>query len=594
MGICTSKVDRSQQYSDYIYDAERYNRNEDFRKSLAMCDEAISLNPRGEIAYIYRGIALRKLCKLEEGIASYKNALEINPNYIYATYCIAYANAKDNGNIESPEFLLVLDQVINFRAKTFDDYIAKSLAYECLGDIDKHIEMARSALKLKEDAITYYNLADTLCEQGKYVEAESAYRDSLKIKEDALTYYNLGHMLSEQGKYVEAESAYRDSLKIKEDAATYTNLGNVYKKLGDYTKAETSYNSALSMDESDPLTYAGLGQALYRRGDEQKAIETLNKAFEVYTDPSNQKHLSEANHKGLQEIFSHERAELLKKFEELSAIKIEPIDETHLDPVEKYYVKEFNQKAIAAEEAKKAVESKYVTQSFDQKQTLTISVADMQAMIQYCLPLMAEKKAIEQINAQKSTSYYHHGLVSTLTTAYTSSQITVSGDHAIDTSNIAVKAVATVAKVAPFGGAILAGAITGGYAAYKTSVVSKKACHIYNIASTPGECEELARHLSMKLTLHPKKLYEINHVHEYKESSGIFSGLVSTLEGFVGGISTKIHGKIFDHKESELGRDDALKILVAIEEGKIGRDFGDTEDILIGQFCSCVLGDAWG
>jgi tetratricopeptide (TPR) repeat protein len=60
------------------------------------------------------------------------------------------------------------------------------------------------------------NLANLLCQQGKYAEAKTLNRQTLKLQETALrkdhpdtlkSINNLANSLSQQGKYAEAENA---------------------------------------------------------------------------------------------------------------------------------------------------------------------------------------------------------------------------------------------------------------------------------------------------------------------------------------------------------------------------------------------------
>lgn len=64
--------------------------------------------------------------------------------------------------------------------------------------------------------VSSYNLGNSLYEQGKYDEAEKAYKNSLGSKnKDTLNRanFNLGNSQFEQGKYEEAEQSYKEALK---------------------------------------------------------------------------------------------------------------------------------------------------------------------------------------------------------------------------------------------------------------------------------------------------------------------------------------------------------------------------------------------
>ena len=559
MGLCISKMDNSQQYDDLVYEGWLYNCADEFEKSLDVFNIAISLDPHREIAHMYRGVALRFLGKLDEGIKSYEQALKINPNYIYAIQNIAYAKAKDSGNVQSQEYLSVADKVIKFKAVTHDDYIGKSFAYEKLGNIDKQIEMMKEALKL--DA-------------------------------NPMTYFNLGVVLDAQGKHAEAEGAYRSSLDLKKEAKVCYNLAIVREKMGDGDDAIALFMEAIKLNPKDPLSYSALGSTLYYNGKETEAIKFLNKAFEVYQDPANHDGLCADNHAYLEAVFSHERAELLAKFTELSAAnaKIIEFDVSAASSSEKDAVQKLNREGTRLKEQNKAALDK-LPQMLD-ADTGSIQAIVMQ-LLQQNIAYQARLDAIEaptkyvlSLKATPKLHHYYDGLVYTITAAYTSSQVTEAGNHAVDTSNIGVSIIAGVASLAPIGGNIIGKAINTGYGVIKTAAVKREAAQVSKIASTPGECEKLVLHLSMKLTIDPSKSDEINHIAERPmQDLGLFAKFMHWGEGFC----NKINGEHFVSPEAKLGRNDALKVLDAIVEGRIDLE---ARDSLVEQFCACVMGYA--
>lgn len=59
------------------------------------------------------------------------------------------------------------------------------------------------------------NLGTTLYIQGRYVEAEGAYREFLRLApESAIAYHNLASALRQQGRLQEAEAAYREARRL--------------------------------------------------------------------------------------------------------------------------------------------------------------------------------------------------------------------------------------------------------------------------------------------------------------------------------------------------------------------------------------------
>ena len=102
---------------------------------------------------------------------------------------------------------------------------------------------------------------------GKYVEAESPYKQSLEIRQKTLgsdhldvaaSLYGLAVVYAEQNKYAEAEPLYKQSVEIREKtlgpdhpdvAASLYSLALVYKRQGKYAEAEPLYKRSLEIME---------------------------------------------------------------------------------------------------------------------------------------------------------------------------------------------------------------------------------------------------------------------------------------------------------------------------------------------------------
>jgi tetratricopeptide (TPR) repeat protein len=116
-------------------------------------------------------------------------------------------------------------------------------------------------------ATALVSLAGLYLAQGRYAEAEPAYRRSLAIREKALgpdhpdvatALNNLAELYRAQGRYAEAEPAYRQSLAIREKAlgpehpdvaAALNNLASLYQAQGRYGEAEPVFRRSLAIRE---------------------------------------------------------------------------------------------------------------------------------------------------------------------------------------------------------------------------------------------------------------------------------------------------------------------------------------------------------
>src|SRR5256885_2383198 len=108
------------------------------------------------------------------------------------------------------------------------------------------------SLPHSSDPDHYYNLANTLRDQGRPSEAVACYRTAISIKPDhVIARNNLGTVLQSQGKPEEAIDCYRKALAFKpDDAGSHNNLGNVLNEVGLVDAAVASYRRALELREA--------------------------------------------------------------------------------------------------------------------------------------------------------------------------------------------------------------------------------------------------------------------------------------------------------------------------------------------------------
>lgn len=109
-------------------------------------------------------------------------------------------------------------------------------------ETDKHLPKANSEFEAKE-----------------YTEAEADYRISQsRMPKNAISAYNLGNSIYRQNKAGEAKYPYLKAIENAKDKMqkfqAYHNLGNVFMNEKNYTKAVESYKNALRNNPSDEQT----------------------------------------------------------------------------------------------------------------------------------------------------------------------------------------------------------------------------------------------------------------------------------------------------------------------------------------------------
>lgn len=110
-------------------------------------------------------------------------------------------------------------------------------------------------------ALGYYNLGNSLSQQGNAAEAEACYLQAVRLRPDyAKAYNNLGIVLARLGKKDEAIRTYREAIRWSPgDAEPHNNLGNLHADQGRGDEAEREYREALHLDPEYPEAHYNLG-----------------------------------------------------------------------------------------------------------------------------------------------------------------------------------------------------------------------------------------------------------------------------------------------------------------------------------------------
>lgn len=215
------------------------------KKSIASAQQAIKIAPRLALAQTAQGRAL-----LEQG--SYDKALQ----YFEAS--------------------LKLDSLNKFA------WYGKIEVLVALKQYDKAVEMAKNGTeKFPKTRAFYDRIGSVYASQGKYQEAEVAFRKSISIQPDSIyPYANLGLVLLNQGRQEDSIHILQRGLQIRPSAWLYTNLGNAFFYNGDYLRSVEAFEDALRPElgnTDDYLAWANLADALLwlpgRKKDAKKNYE---------------------------------------------------------------------------------------------------------------------------------------------------------------------------------------------------------------------------------------------------------------------------------------------------------------------------------
>jgi protein O-mannosyl-transferase len=192
----------------------------------------IARNPQSWMAHNNIAINLAKEGKMDEAIAHYEKALELDPTYGEAHYNLANALVR----------LSRVAEAITHYEKAVELNPNNAMAFHNLGSVlaqggrlDEGIAQYRKALALTpNNAAMHNNLGAALLRSGQLDEAMVHYQKALELNpENAEANYNLANALVQKNRFQEAVTYYNHVLRLNPgNAAARDRLNKVLQQLG--------------------------------------------------------------------------------------------------------------------------------------------------------------------------------------------------------------------------------------------------------------------------------------------------------------------------------------------------------------------------
>ncbi|MBD2054699.1 CHAT domain-containing protein [Oculatella sp. FACHB-28] len=230
-------------------------------EAIAAYRRAIQIDPNLAVAHNNLGIVLARRGRLQEAVDAYREAIRLDPNL---------ANAYNN-----------LAEVLRDLGQPQEAEQAQAQASAVLNSASS------------TNVIDYINLGRALGNQGKHEEAIAAYEIALELNPTlGTTYNNLGNSLRSLERLEEAAEAYRRAIELTPTlVVAYNNLGFVLTQLDRPEEAREAYDRVSAIDprlialrEPDNATaedYNTLGRVLRSQNRRPEAIAAYTRAIEL-------------------------------------------------------------------------------------------------------------------------------------------------------------------------------------------------------------------------------------------------------------------------------------------------------------------------
>ncbi len=221
-----------------------------WRNDEMLWTRALAGAPGNFVVYNNLGNALLRSGKVDEAIAQYQTALQIEPYYA-------------------------------------ESYNNLGFAFLQQGRLDEAIAEYQTALRIKPDyANAHFNLGDALVRKGNPGEGILQFQKVLKIQPDNVrANYNLGLALAQAGHLDEAIGQFRKTLEIQPNyLEARGNLGAALAQKGLTDEAIVQFQKVLQIQPDDAVAHNNLGNTLLQKGRMGEAILQYQEALAINPD----------------------------------------------------------------------------------------------------------------------------------------------------------------------------------------------------------------------------------------------------------------------------------------------------------------------
>ncbi len=234
-------------------------------EAVASYDEAIAVDPGHILAHLNRGIALAGMGRAEEAVASYDEAIRLDTSLARAHHSRANALVVLGRNDEA---LGAYDAAIGLGGPAADAYADKGGIYASLGRSDEALGAYDAAINADPYAArAYLRKGQLLRHAGRDGEAAKCYDAAIEIDPggSAEAYAGRGEMAYAAGRLVEAFADYTAAIAIDPGLAiAHAGRGNVLAEMGRDTDALGGCDRALRAGRARADALARRGRARTR------------------------------------------------------------------------------------------------------------------------------------------------------------------------------------------------------------------------------------------------------------------------------------------------------------------------------------------
>ncbi|MFM9266345.1 tetratricopeptide repeat protein [Tychonema sp. BBK16] len=248
----------------YLNNGKQFFEEGNLEEAIAAYRRAIELNPDLSWSHHNLGEALAKLGKLDEAITAYRRAIELNPDFSWSYHHLGDALDRQE---KWEEAVAAFRKATELNADHFGSYCGLGQSLVKLGRLDEAIAAYRQASIVNPEIDWIHGCIADILQQRRELdlqEAIASYRRALQLNPNDV-------------------QAYRNLLNIQPDNfEVYLDLGNALAKQGDWRGAINTYQRAIKLNSQEALVHNLLGEALEQLGDLEAAVVSYRRAIELH------------------------------------------------------------------------------------------------------------------------------------------------------------------------------------------------------------------------------------------------------------------------------------------------------------------------
>ncbi|CAG4899286.1 tetratricopeptide repeat protein [Paraburkholderia gardini] len=239
-------------------------------QSIAMHPNAIYFNNLGNVQ--------REKGRLEDAIASYRQAMTLKPDYPEAHNNLGNA-LREAKQLEAS--IQSCAQAIALRPGYAEAYNNLGNALLDMGELDAAVETYGKAIEYRPDyAEAHNNLGNALRGLQRPDAAIASYRMAVELRPDLrVAHQSLGLMLKARGDLDGAVSSLRRALDLT-DAAAHNSLGAMLCDAGDLDAALTHFDQAIALKPDLADAHCNRAGVLRRLGRFNESVQSCTRAIE--------------------------------------------------------------------------------------------------------------------------------------------------------------------------------------------------------------------------------------------------------------------------------------------------------------------------